>query len=102
MKYFAKIVDNLVTNIVVVDKIPAIDTNLYVETFRDGTKFNFAAIGGSYDATRDAFIHKKPFPSWILNETTCLWESPIVYPEDGSDLKPYKWNESITNWKLLS
>ena len=101
MKYFAKIVDNIVTEIVVADKIPAIDTNLYVETFRDGTKFNFATIGGSYDTTKDAFINKKPYLSWTLNEATCHWEAPTEYPEDGSDLKPYIWNENTTSWDLL-
>jgi len=99
MKYFAKIVDNIVTEIVVADKIPAIDTNLYVETFRDGTKFNFAAIGGSYDPTREAFINKKPYSSWTLNETTCHWEAPVTYPNDG---KVYIWNESITNWEEIT
>ena len=99
MRYFAKIVDNLVTKIVVADKIPAIDTNLYVETFRDGTKFNFAAIGGSYDATREAFINKKPYPSWTLNEATCHWEAPVTYPNDG---KVYIWDEEITNWKIIT
>ena len=97
MKYFAKIVDNIVTEIVVADKIPAIDTNLYVETFRDGTKFNFAAIGGSYDPTREAFINKKPYPSWTLNEATRHWEAPVTYPNDG---KVYIWNEEITNWEI--
>ena len=99
MKYFAKIVDNIVTEIVVADKIPAIDTNLYVETFRDGTKFNFAAIGGSYDPTREAFINKKPYPSWTLNGATCHWEAPVTYPNDG---KVYIWNESITNWEEIT
>jgi hypothetical protein len=58
---------------------------------------NFAGIGMTYDEDRDAFIPKKPFASWVLNETTCLWESPVAYPNDGQN---YKWNETIQNWTL--
>jgi hypothetical protein len=62
-----------------------------------GTPFrkNFAAIGSSYDAQRDAFIPKQLFPSWVLNETTCLWESPIPFPNDG---QMYYWDEATTSW----
>ena len=56
---------------------------------------NYAGIGYYYDSIRDAFIPPKPFPSWILNEDTCLWDSPIPYPNDG---KMYMWNEDILNW----
>ena len=56
---------------------------------------NYAGIGYSYDATRDAFIPPKPFPSWILDEETCLWNPPTPYPDDGS---PYTWNESTLTW----
>jgi hypothetical protein len=52
---------------------------------------NYAGIGYSYDKQRDAFIPPKPFNSWILNETTCRWESPVAYPTDG---QVYKWNET--------
>ena len=57
---------------------------------------NYAGIGYTYDATRDAFIPPQPFNSWTLNEDTCLWDSPVPYPEDG---KLYKWNEEILNWE---
>ena len=57
---------------------------------------NFAQIGGTYDATKDAFIGIKPFNSWVLNNTTCKWEAPITYPTDG---KPYVWDEDTTSWK---
>src|SRR6056300_1973425 len=52
-----------------------------------GTPFrkNYAMIGGKYDQTRDAFIPIKPFDSWTLNETTCLWEAPVQYPTDGQN-----------------
>ena len=56
---------------------------------------NYAGIGYYYDPIRDAFIPPKPFPSWTLNEDTCLWDSPVSYPNDG---KMYEWNEDILNW----
>ena len=59
---------------------------------------NYAGIGYSYDETRDAFIPPKPFDSWILNETTCLWEAPVAYPEDG---QMYTWNEELGTWDLV-
>jgi hypothetical protein len=57
---------------------------------------NYAGIGYSYDATRDAFIPPKPFNSWLLNEDTCLWEAPTPYPTDG---KFYRWIEEDLNWQ---
>ena len=59
---------------------------------------NYAGIGFIYDLNRDAFIPPKPFNSWILNENTCNWESPISYPTDGHR---YKWNEQTLSWDLL-
>ena len=65
-----------------------------------GTPFrkNFAGIGYTYDQTRDAFIPPKPFESWTLNETTCLWDPPVVKPDDGQN---YKWNETNQTWDLV-
>ena len=59
---------------------------------------NHAGIGYTYDEDRDAFIPKKPYASWILNEDTCLWEAPVAYPDDG---ERYTWNESTTNWDIV-
>jgi hypothetical protein len=59
---------------------------------------NYAGIGYYYDEQRDAFISPKPYPSWILNEDTCLWESPIPYPNDGNT---YQWNEETGNWQQV-
>jgi hypothetical protein len=59
---------------------------------------NHAAIGYTYDEDRDAFIPKKPYSSWILNEQTCNWEAPVAYPTDG---KKYNWNESLVNWEII-
>ena len=56
---------------------------------------NYAGIGYSYDAQRDAFIPPKPFASWVLNDDTCLWDAPVAMPTDG---KEYAWNEDTQNW----
>jgi len=65
-----------------------------------GTPFrkNFAGIGWKYDQYRDAFIPPKPYSSWTLNETTCVWEAPVVYPTDG---EKYTWNETNQTWDLM-
>ena len=65
----------------------------------NGTPFrkNHAGIGMTYDEDRDAFIPKKPFNSWILNEQTCLWNAPTPMPTDG---KIYNWNETNLTWDL--
>lgn len=60
---------------------------------------NYAGIGFSYDSTRDAFIPPQPYPSWTLNEDTCLWESPVAYPDDGN---MYTWNETDQQWDEVS
>ena len=59
---------------------------------------NYAGVGYTYDATLDAFIAPKPYPSWILDTETCLWNAPVAMPTDGKD---YKWNESTTSWDLV-
>jgi hypothetical protein len=56
---------------------------------------NYAGAGYEYDASRDAFIAPKTFASWVLNETTCVWEAPIPMPEDD---KKYYWDEATTSW----
>ena len=59
-------------------------------------RFNYAGLGYSYDATRDAFIPPKPFASWLLNETTCLWEAPTPMPVVEG--KRFNWDEPTTSW----
>ena len=62
---------------------------------------NYAGLGYTYDAERDAFIPPKPFNSWVLNETTCLWDAPIEMPADagtGEPPKRYTWDEDTVNW----
>jgi hypothetical protein len=70
------------------------------EHLLDGTPFrkNYAGTGYKYDQTRDAFIPPKPFNSWTLNETTCLWEAPVAYPDDDNT---YTWNEENQTWDLV-
>lgn len=58
---------------------------------------NYAGIGMYYDEARDAFIPKKIFNSWVLNEETCLYDPPIPYPNDG---KQYKWDEATVSWVI--
>ena len=62
-------------------------------------RFNYAGIGYTYDADRDAFIPPKPFESWVLDEDTCLWEAPLPYPEDGAT---YYWNEELFSWEFVA
>jgi len=68
---------------------------------------NYPIRGGVYDETRDAFYEKQVYPSWTLNETTCIWEAPIPRPSDDSNETPYTWNEdayqedNTQGWELL-
>ena len=63
-----------------------------------GTPFrkNYAGIGFTYDAERDAFISPKPYESWELDEETCQWEAPVPYPDDAL---MYSWNEELSDWE---
>ena len=72
-----------------------------------GTPFrkNYAGIGYTYNERLDAFIPPKPYPSWLLNETTAQWESPIAIPEDAGTGRPpklYKWDEDTVTWVTIS
>ena len=113
MSHFAQIdLNNIVTRVLVIDQ-DVIDTGMFgdpeswIQTSYNtvggihtlgGTPLrkNYAGIGYSYNVLRDAFIPPKPFVSWILNETTCLWEAPIPIPaEEG---KIFGWNEETRSW----
>ena len=62
---------------------------------------NYAGLGYTYDAERDAFIPPKPYASWILNEQSCFWDAPVTMPEDagtGNPPKRYTWDEATTSW----
>ena len=99
MNYYARMLDGLVIEVLVssFDRLPdSGDGATWVETFRDGSeRFNYAGIGFTYDADRDAFIPPTPYPSWVLDEATCLWVAPIDYPADGGQ---YVWDEETTDW----
>lgn len=111
MSHFAKIENGLVTQVIVAEQ-DVIDSGLFgtgwVQTSYNThagqhpegrpLRKNYAGIGYTYDSTRDAFIPPKPYASWILNEETCQWGSPVAYPADG---KQYTWDETILNWTLL-
>ena len=111
MAHFAKVVDGIVTKVIVADQ-DFIDNHFDGErgewiqtsynTEGDVHKLgetplrkNYAGIGFVYDATRDAFYPPQPYPSWTLNEKTCLWEAPVDYPDDK---KYYYWNEEKKSW----
>ena len=111
MSHYAKVNNGIVTNVIVADEE-------FFKTFVDSSpgqwiqtsynthggvhanggtplRKNYAGIGYSYDAQRDAFIPPKPFASWVLNEATCLWNAPVAMPQDG---KVYEWDEATTAW----
>ena len=119
MAHFAKLDENnyVIAVHVVVNKVITINdieseqagidflTNLHGYSLWKQTSYNgnfrknYAGIGYYYDPIRDAFIPPKPFPSWTLNEDSCLWQSPVPYPNDG---KMYTWNEEILNWQEIN
>ncbi len=108
MGHFAKIENGVVTQVIVAEQ-EIIDSGVFgngwVQTSYNtyGGKHpqgkplrkNYAGIGFTYDEQKDAFIPPKPFPSWVLNDETCLWEAPISCPVDN---KIYAWNEENLNW----
>lgn len=102
---FAKVKKGIVINVMVADQEfmdNFIDTSAgqWIETKEDGSiRKNYAGIGFSYDATRDAFIPPQPYPSWTLNEDTCLWECPVAYPDDGN---MHTWNETDQQWDEIT
>lgn len=118
MSHFAEIDENNVVTQVIVAEQDFIDTleGTWVQTSyntrggkhydQDGNedggtalRKNYAGIGHTYDETRDAFIPPQPYASWTLNESTCLWEAPVAYPDDGLG---YQWDESTTSWVLIN
>jgi len=64
-------------------------------SYNNNIRKNYAGIGFTYDEDRDAFIAPKPYPSWTLNEDTCLWEAPVTHPDDGL---MYTWDEETLTW----
>ena len=101
MAHFAKVENGLVTQVIVAepeffDTFVDSSPGEWIQTsYNNNIRKNYAGIGFTYDATRDAFYAPKPHPSWTLIEDTCQWEAPTVYPDDGLI---YNWNEETTTW----
>lgn len=75
------------------------DTNQPSQDQSKAFRKNYAGIGFSYDPVRDAFYAPQPYPSWTLNEDSCLWEAPVAYPNDGN---LYTWNEAQLQWEPIN
>ena len=72
-------------------------TGRWLQTSYNGTfRKNYAGISYLYDEQRDAFIPPQPYPSWLLDEATCLWQPPVPHPDDGG---MYLWNEELQQWE---
>ena len=124
MGHFAKVTDGIVTQVIVAepeffDSFVDTSPGQWLQTSyntRGGVHYNpetgepsadqakalrknYAGIGYSYDAQRAAFIPPKPYPSWTLDEQTCLWNAPTPYPTDGG---MYQWNEANQTWDAVS
>ena len=120
MAHFAKVVNGTVTKVIVAEPEffntfvdssagqwlqTSYNTRGGVHYGQDGQpdggvalRKNYAGIGFTYDAARDAFYEPQPYPSWTLNEESCLWECPVAYPDDG---QRYAWNEEGQTWDLV-
>jgi hypothetical protein len=116
MAHFAKIENNVVTQVIVVANKDTADANgvekeyigaAFCEKLFGGTwkqtsyngnfRKNYAGIGYTYNADIDAFVPPKPFPSWVLNNDTAQWEAPVPMPEGGM----YSWDEETGSWVEL-
>ena len=120
MAHFARVKDGIVTNVIVaeqefIDSYQDTEPGIWVQTSyntRGGVHYltdsttpssdqskalrkNYAGKGYIYDRGRDAFYTTQPYPSWTLNDTTCIWEAPVAHPSDG---KLYDWDESSKSW----
>lgn len=73
-------------------------TNWIQTSYNGNFRKNYAGVGYTYNSQLDAFISPKPFPSWSLDESTCEWEAPVPYPQDGY---PYLWDEEKQDWFLI-
>ena len=112
MAHFAQIENNVVTQVIVVANeellLDGVENEAkgvefcqslfggeWVQTSYNGNiRKNYAGIGFTYDSQKNAFIPPKPYSSWLLDETTCLWTAPTPMPTDGV----YRWDESTTSW----
>ena len=74
--------------------------NIKRTSYNGNIRFNYAGIGYTYDATRDAFIAPKPFNSWVLDEATCRWQAPT--PKPTTEGKFYYWSEDDLSWREIT
>ena len=106
MAHYAKVENGIVTQVIVAEQdfIDSLDGtwlqtsyNTHGNQHPEGRPLrgNYAGIDYIYDITNDVFYAPQPYPSWILNNTTWLWEAPVAYPTDG---KLYYWDETTQNW----
>ena len=108
MSHYAKVENGVVTQVIVAEQ-DVIDSGLFgsgwVQTSYNTSggqhpqntplRKNYAGVGYTYDANRDAFIPPQPYASWQINEATCLWGAPVAMPTGD---KKYQWDESTTSW----
>lgn len=123
MAHFAQLDENnVVQQVIVVSDADAVDGETFCQNLLGGTwkqtsyntragvhllgqtpfRKNYAGIGYTYDAQRDAFLPPQPFASWTLNEETCQWEPPVPCPEAPSPGGYYMWNELTLAWEFVS
>ena len=104
MSHFAKLDNNNTVTQVIVAEQDFINSGSVGDSFRwvqtsynNNFRKNYAGVGYTYDKVRDAFIPPKPYPSWVLNEDTCLWDAPVAMPDDD---QMYTWNEETQAWDV--
>ena len=116
MSHFAKVENGIVTQVIVAEQ-DFIDTglvgdpsswvqtsyNTYAGQHPEGRPLrkNYAGIGYVYDIARDAFYAPQPYPSWLLNEDTCVWSAPVAMPE-SQDNTTYTWDEDSLSWLAVT
>ena len=125
MAHFAQIdSDNIVINVIVVadsdtpneaagisfcQELLGADTNWVQTSFDNNIRFRYAVIGCKYDSTNDVFHPLSPYPSWVLNTSTWVWDAPVALPDDAGDkvsedsdtateFVDYDWDEGSTSW----
>ena len=108
MSHFAKVINGIVEQVIVAEQ-DVIDSGIFGQGWVQTSyntyggqhpdnrplRKNYAGIGYTYDSQKDAFIAPKPYPSWLLDEESCLWGSPVPMPTDN---KRYSWDEATISW----
>ena len=104
------VVTEVITGIDETETIEGLSTETWYANFRGqvckrtsyngNIRKNYAGIGYTYDAARDAFIAPKPFNSWVLDEATCRWQAPTPMPT--TEGKFYYWSEADLSWREIT